>query len=92
MLKWIYASFASNKEYDTPGELVMSIRRWRILSAVSLSVPALMLLPFYLAWIAPYFEDSELTNSAVLEAINTKRYQEETGEIYQLLSLYTKEK
>lgn len=70
----------------------MSIRRWRILSAVSLSVPALMLLPFYFAWIAPYFEDSELTNSAVLEAINTKRYQEETEETFQLLSLYNQGK
>jgi hypothetical protein len=51
-------------------------------------MPALL----YLLWVAPIFEDPEVTNSAVLEVINGQPYKQATDEAYALLDLYNQGK
>lgn len=88
MLKWIFGFFADDKEYDSLGELVMQTRRWRMSTKVMSLLLPLMPLLSYCLWIAPYFEDSGVTNPAVLEVINSELYQQATSEAFNLLDLY----
>ncbi len=81
MLKWISALFDRSKEYDTLGELVMENRRWRMFAKVGFTILTLMPILTYCSWIAPRFEDSGVTNPAVLEVINSEEYQQATQEI-----------
>ncbi|MGF6150520.1 hypothetical protein QFZ84_001492 [Pseudomonas fluorescens] len=67
---------------------MMSVRRWRILAKVSSAMLPLMPILLYLLWVAPIFEDSEVTNSAVLEVINSEPYKQAAAEAYALLALY----
>ncbi|MGQ3322904.1 hypothetical protein ACT4MW_26595 [Pseudomonas brassicacearum subsp. neoaurantiaca] len=90
MLKWISALFDRSKEYDTLGELVMENRRWRMFAKVGFTILTLMPILTYCSWIAPRFEDSGVTNPAVLEVINSEEYQQATQEIFALLDLYNR--
>lgn len=66
----------------------MAVRRWRILAQASFTMLPLMPILLYLLWIAPIFEDSGVTNSAVLEVINSDPYKQAANEAYALLALY----
>lgn len=88
MLNWIYAFFAGSKEHNTLGELVIQTRRWRMFSKVSSIILTLMPVLVYCSWIAPRFEDSGITNPAVLEVINSKEYQQGSKAVYELLERY----
>ena len=90
LLKWISALFDRSKEYDTLGELVMENRRWRMFAKVGFTILTLMPILTYCSWIAPRFEDSGVTNPAVLEVINSEEYQQATQEIFALLDLYNR--
>jgi hypothetical protein len=67
---------------------MISVRRWRILAKVSSTMLPLTAILLYLLWVAPIFEDSEVTNSAVLEVINGEQYKQAAAEAYALLALY----
>ncbi|WP_238067585.1 hypothetical protein [Pseudomonas shirazica] len=88
MLKWISGLFAGSEEYETPGDWVMAIRRWRMLAKILATIVPLMPVLLYLLWVAPVFEDSEITNSAVLEVINSESYQQASNEVFGLLARY----
>ncbi|WP_123415502.1 hypothetical protein [Pseudomonas brassicacearum] len=90
MLKWISAFFVRSSESDTLGELVMENRRWRMFAKVGFTVLIFMPILTYCSWIAPWFEDSGVTNPAVLEVINSEEYQRATREVFALLDLYNR--
>lgn len=90
MLKWISAFFLSSSENDTLGELVMENRRWRMFAKVGFTILVFMPILTYCSWIAPRFEDSGLTNPAVLEVINSEEYQRASREVFALLDLYNR--
>ncbi|WP_092180209.1 hypothetical protein [Pseudomonas sp. NFACC32-1] len=90
LLKWISAFFLRSSENDTLGELVMENRRWRMFAKVGFTILVFMPILTYCSWIAPRFEDSGLTNPAVLEVINSEEYQQATREIFALLDLYNR--
>lgn len=90
MLKWISAFFLRSRENDTLGELVMENRRWRMFAKVGFIILTLMPILTYCSWIAPWFEDSGVTNPAVLEVINSEEYQRATREVFALLDLYNR--
>lgn len=68
----------------------MQTRRWRMSANVMCLLLPLMPALLYCSWIAPYFEDSGVTNPAVLEVINSDLYQQATSEIFNLLDLYNR--
>ncbi|MEE5094938.1 hypothetical protein V2K00_11460 [Pseudomonas alliivorans] len=91
MHKWISLFLAKKNEQDESiGEMVLQTRRYRLITKISSATLVLMPLAFYLVWIAPRFEEPNVTNPAVIEMMATDEFKYATSEAFKLIERYNR--